>query len=52
MSKKTLVKKMRLAKKRRQNRRMPILATFKTHRKVQYNKFQRDWRRRKMRIKG
>jgi len=51
MSKKTLKKKMMLAKKRKQNRRMPVLAMVKTHRRVQYNKFQRDWRRRKMRIK-
>ncbi len=51
MSKKTLYIKMRLAKKHKQNRRMPVLAVVKTHRRVQYNKFQRDWRRRKMRIK-
>jgi large subunit ribosomal protein L39e len=51
MSKKTLYIKMRLAKKRKQNRRMPVLAVVKTHRRVQSNKFQRDWRRRKMRIR-
>lgn len=52
VSKKTLSKKMRLAKMRKQNRRMPVLAVVRTHRKVQYNRFQRDWRRRKMRITG
>lgn len=51
MSKKSLTKKMRLAKKRKQNRRIPTLAIMKTHRHVQFNKFQRDWRRRKLRIK-
>ncbi len=52
MSKKTLRMKMRLGKKLKQNRRMPVVAVVKTHRKVQMNKFQRDWRRRKLRIKN
>jgi ribosomal protein L39E len=51
MSKKSLTKKMRLAKMRKRNRRMPVLATVRTHRKLGYNKLQRDWRRRKLRIK-
>jgi large subunit ribosomal protein L39e len=51
MSKKTLVKKMRLGKKFKQNSRMPVLAVVKTHRRIQSNKFQRDWRRKKLRIK-
>ncbi|MHB1830710.1 MAG: 50S ribosomal protein L39e [Candidatus Micrarchaeaceae archaeon] len=51
MSKKTLKRKMRLGKKHKQNRRMPVLAVVKTHRRLQHNKFQRDWRRRKLRIK-
>ena len=50
MSKKTLRKKMRLGRKLRQNGRMPVLAVLKTHRRIQYNKKQRDWRRRKLRI--
>jgi large subunit ribosomal protein L39e len=50
MSKKSLVKKRRLAKMRKQNRRMPVLAVVKTHRRIQYNRFQRDWRRKKLRI--
>ena len=51
MGKKSLTKKMRLGKARKKNRRMPILAVVRTHRRVQQNKFQRDWRRRKLRIK-
>ncbi len=51
MSKKTLHMKMRLGKMRKRNRRMPMLAVVRTHRRVQQNKFQRDWRRRKLRIK-
>ena len=50
MSKKTLRRKMRLGKKLKQNGRMPVLAVLKTHRRIQYNKLQRDWRRRKLRI--
>ena len=51
MSKKTLKKKMRLGKMRKQNKRMPVLAVMRTHRRIQYNKLNRDWRRKKMRIK-
>ena len=51
MSKKTQLKKMRLAKKMKQGRRTPTLATMRTHRRVQQNLFQRNWRRTKMRIK-
>ncbi|MCL4365221.1 MAG: 50S ribosomal protein L39e [Candidatus Marsarchaeota archaeon] len=50
MGKKTLRKKMRLGRKLKQNGRMPVLAVLKTHRRIQYNKKQRDWRRRKLRI--
>ncbi len=51
MSKKSLNMKRRLASKRKQNRRIPVLATVRTHRRLVNNKFQRDWRRRKLRIK-
>ncbi|MCL5675203.1 MAG: 50S ribosomal protein L39e [Candidatus Marsarchaeota archaeon] len=51
MSKKSMEKKLRLGKELKRNRRVPVLAILRTHRKVQYNKFQRDWRRRKLRIK-
>ncbi len=42
--------KMRLGKKLKRNRRMPVLAVVRTHRRIQQNKFQRDWRRKKLRI--
>lgn len=51
MSKKSAVKKRMLGSKLKQNRRMPVLAMLRTHRKIQFNKFQRDWRRRKLDIK-
>ena len=52
MGKKSMQKKMRLGKMRKRNSRIPVLAMVRTHRRVQYNKHQRDWRRRKLRIKG
>lgn len=51
MSRKTAEKKMKLGKKLKENRRVPILAMLRTHRKIEYNKFQRDWRHRKLRLK-
>ena len=51
MGKKSPNKKARLGKKLKQNRRMPVLAVLRTHRRVQYNRMQRDWRRRKLRLK-
>ncbi|MDE1823571.1 MAG: 50S ribosomal protein L39e [Candidatus Micrarchaeota archaeon] len=50
MSKKSQKLKMRLGKKLKQNRRVPALAMLRTHRSVQYNRFQRSWRHRKMRL--
>ncbi|MDE1860098.1 MAG: 50S ribosomal protein L39e [Candidatus Micrarchaeota archaeon] len=52
MGKKSQKKKMILGNRRKRNGRIPALAMLKTHRRVQYNKFQRDWRRRKLRIKA
>jgi large subunit ribosomal protein L39e len=52
MGKKDLRKKMRLGKKLKANRRMPILAVVRTHRRVQQNRFQRNWRNRKLKLKG
>ncbi len=52
MGKKSRAKKSMLGSKLKQNRRMPVLAVLRTHRRVQVNKFQRDWRRRKLGIKG
>lgn len=50
MSKKSQKLKMRLGKKLKQNRRIPALAMLRTHRSVQYNRFQRSWRHRKLRL--
>ncbi len=51
MSKKTNLKKRRLGKKLKQNRRIPLLATLRTHRKLQTNAFSRNWRSKKLKIK-
>ncbi|MGI0141429.1 MAG: 50S ribosomal protein L39e [Candidatus Micrarchaeales archaeon] len=51
MSKKTASQKRSLGKMLKRNRRIPVLAILRTHRKVQHNNFQRDWRHRKLRIK-
>jgi large subunit ribosomal protein L39e len=51
MGKKSVQKKMSLGKKLKQNRRIPVLAILRTHRKLESNKFQRDWRHRKLKIK-
>ncbi len=50
MGKKSFKKKMMLGKKLKQNRRMPLLAMMRTHRRLQSNKFQRDWRHRKLKF--
>lgn len=52
MGKKTQRKKQMLGKMLKRNRRIPILAMVRTHRRIQQNKFQRDWRRRKLKLKG
>ena len=51
MGKKTAKKKMTLGKKLKQNRRVPMLAMMRTHRRIGSNKFQRDWRHRKLKLK-
>ena len=50
MSKKSFKKKMMLGKQLKRNRRIPILAMVRTHRRLQSNKFQRDWRHRKLKL--
>lgn len=50
MTKKTRSKKMRLGKKLKQSRRIPLLASVRTHRRLQQNRFARSWRRQKMRL--
>ena len=52
MSKKSMNKKVSLGKQLKRNRRIPVLAIVRTHRRIQFNKFKRDWRHRKLRIKG
>lgn len=52
MSKKSQLKKMILGNRRKRNGRIPVLAILRTHRRVQYNKYQRDWKHRKLRIKA
>jgi len=51
MGKKTLEKKLRLGKRMKQNRRTPVLVVLRTHRRIQSNKFQRDWKHRKLKLK-
>ena len=52
MGKKSLKKKLRLAKKLRQNRgRVPYFIMLKTARKVIFNPVRRHWRRNKLKIK-
>lgn len=51
MSKKDSNKKRRLGKKHKQSRRLPLLATLRTHRKTQQNRFQRNWRSQKIKFK-
>ncbi len=50
MGKKTAYKKKRLGKKGKQSRRMPLLATLRTHRRLNQNMFSRNWRSRKLNI--
>jgi ribosomal protein L39E len=50
MGKKTPYKKKRLGKKLKQVRRMPLLATLRTHRRLQQNKFTRHWRSQKLKL--
>jgi ribosomal protein L39E len=48
MTKKSGEMKRRLGRKLKQNRRMPVLATVRTHRRLQFNTFARDWRHKKI----
>ncbi|ASI14206.1 50S ribosomal protein L39e [Candidatus Mancarchaeum acidiphilum] len=51
MSKKDITKKRRLGKFLKQKRRIPVLATIRTKRRLESNKFARDWRHTKIRSK-
>lgn len=48
MTKKTLLKKQRLAKATRQNRRLPVFVAVRTKRKVTQNSVRRVWRTQKL----
>ncbi len=48
--KKGLARKIRLAKKTKQNRRIPIWVTMKTNRKWLQNPFRRNWRSNKLKL--
>jgi len=48
MGKKTSIRKSRLAKKTRQNRRIPTFVTIRTKRDVTVNSKQRVWRTQKI----
>lgn len=50
MAKKTLRRKQRLGKMLKRARRMPLLAQLRTHRRMQFNIFSRNWRKQKLRI--
>ncbi len=50
MGKKTQLKKMRLGRKLKQARRLPLLVRLRTHGRVQQNRYSRNWRRSKLRI--
>lgn len=52
MTRKSRNLKMKLGKKLKQSRRLPLLARLRTHQKAQQNIFKRDWRRMKMRLKA
>lgn len=51
MSKKTIVKKLKLAKAERQNKRLPLFVTIRTKRRLHTNPSRRNWRTEKLRIK-
>jgi large subunit ribosomal protein L39e len=50
MGKKTLTKKLRLAKAERQNKRLPLFVTIRTKRRLYMNIKRRNWRTDKLKI--
>ena len=50
MSKRTLLKKKKLAKATRKNKRIPAFVMIRTKRKITQNRYKRDWRTDKLRI--
>jgi len=51
MSKRSLTKKKQLAKANRKIKRIPAFVIARTKRKVSNNRYRRDWRTDKLRIK-
>jgi ribosomal protein L39E len=51
MSKKSMHKKRMLGKRLKRARRIPLLATVRTHRRIRENMFSRNWRRSKLKLK-
>ena len=50
MSKKSREKKMMLGNRSKRARRLPLLASLRTHRRLQSNQFGRDWRKSKLKL--
>lgn len=50
MSKKSRTKKMMLGKRLKRARKLPLVASLRTHRRLQSNMFARDWRKSKIRL--
>ncbi|MFH0713351.1 MAG: 60S ribosomal protein L39 [Candidatus Micrarchaeota archaeon] len=44
--------KAKLAKALKQNRRMPVFVVARTDRKITYNRLTRNWRKKKLKLKG
>ena len=44
-------KKKMLGRAMKKSRRLPVLAQIRSHRRITYNKFSRNWRRRKLDLK-
>ncbi len=51
MTKKSPERKRILGNRLKRARRIPLLASLRTHRRLQQNKFQRNWREKKMGLK-
>lgn len=48
---KSAMRKRRLGKAAKQNRRMPLFVVARTKRRVTVNRMQRNWRREKLKMK-
>ncbi len=51
MSKKSEKKKMMLGRQIKRNKRIPVLAVLRTHRRIEYNILKRNWRKKKLGIR-